>query len=171
MANLLTYDTSGLTGDVTITDKQGTDSHHFDITVTGNGDGTFTDLVVTYQDWDGNYISDEPFAVTGNVGTITVYCSEGDEITITGKFEQGATPPTPPTPPTPTTLLTYDKTGLTGDVTITDKQGDDSHHFIVTVTGNGDGTFTDLKASYQDWDGDWVEDPFNVSGNVGTLTV
>ena len=171
MANLLSYDTSGLTGDVTITDKQGTDSHHFDITVTGNGDGTFTDLVVTYQDWDGNYISDEPFAVTGNIGTITVYCSEGDEITITGKFEQGATPPTPPTPPTPTTLLTYDKTGFTGDVTITDKQGDDSHHFIVTVTGNGDGTFTDLKASYQDWDGNWVEDPFNVSGNVGTLTV
>lgn len=87
--NLLTYDTSGLTGDVTITDKQGTDSYHFDITVTGNGDGTFTDLVVTYQDWDGYYISDEPFAVTGNVGTITVYCSEGDEITITGKFISG----------------------------------------------------------------------------------
>ena len=171
MANLLSYDTSGLTGDVTITDKQGTDSHHFDITVTGNGDGTFTDLVVTYQDWDGNYISDEPFAVTGNVGTITVYCSEGDEITITGKFEQGTTPPTPPTPPTSTTLLTYDKTGFTGDITITDKQGTDSHHFDVTVTGNGDGTFTDLKASYQNGDGDWVEEPFNVSGNVGTLTV
>ena len=171
MANLLSYDTSGLTGDVTITDKQGTDSHHFDITVTGNGDGTFTDLVVTYQDWDGNYISDEPFAVTGNVGTITVYCSKGDEITITGKFEQGTTPPTPPTPPTSTTLLTYDKTGFTGDITITDKQGTDSHHFDVTVTGNGDGTFTDLKASYQNGDGDWVEEPFNVSGNVGTLTV
>ena len=171
MANLLTYDTSGLTGDVTITDKQGSDSNHFVITVTGNGDGTFTDLAVTYQDWDGYYISDEPFTVTGNVATHTVYCSEGDEIAITGKFEQGTTPPTPPTPPTPTTLLTYDKTGFTGDVTITDEQGDDPYHFIVTVTGNGDGTFTDLKASYQNWDGYWTEDPFNVSGNVGTLTV
>ena len=89
MANLLSYDTTGLTGDVTITDKQGTDSHHFDITVTGNGDGTFTDLVAAYQDWNGYYISDKPFAVTGNVGTITVYCSEGDEITITGKFISG----------------------------------------------------------------------------------
>lgn len=87
--NLLTYDTSGLTGDVTITDKQGSDSYHFDITVTGNGDGTFTDLAVTYQDWDGYYISDEPFTVTGNVATHTVYCSEGDEITITGKFISG----------------------------------------------------------------------------------
>ena len=170
MANLLTYDTSGLTGDVTITDKQGTDSHHFDITVTGNGDGTFTDLKASYQNWDGDWVED-PFNVSGNVGTLTVYCSSGDEISITGKFEQGTTPPTPPTPPTPTTLLTYDKTGFTGDVTITDKQGTDSHHFDITVTGNGDGTFTDLKASYQNWDGDWVEDPFNVSGNVGTLTV
>ena len=167
MANLLTYDTSGLTGDVTITDKQGDDSHHFIVTVTGNGDGTFTDLKANYQNWDGYWVEDL-FNVSGNVGTLTVYCSDGDEITITGEFEQGTTPPTPPTP---TTLLTYDKTGFTGDVTITDKQGDDSHHFIVTVTGNGDGTFTDLKASYQNWDGDWVEDPFNVSGNVGTLTV
>lgn len=79
--------------------------------------------------------------------------------------------PTQRTPPTPTNLLTYNTSGLTGDVTITDKQGDDSHHFIVIVTGNGDGTFTDLKAAYQNWDGDWVKAPFNVSGNVGTLTV
>ncbi len=172
MANLLTYDTSGLTGDVTITDKQGTDAHHFDITVTGNGDGTFRNLVVAYQDWDGNYIEDEPFTtVTGNVATHTVYCSKGDEITITGEFVSGGTPE-PPTPPTPTNLLTYDTTGLTGDVTITDQQGTDAHHFNVTVTGNGDGTFSNLKAAYQDWDGNFIEDePFNVSGNVATLTV
>lgn len=86
MANLLTYDTSDLTGDVTITDKQGRDSNHFDITVTGNGAGTFTDLAATYQNWDGYYISDDPFSVTGNVGTCTVYCSSGDEISITGEF-------------------------------------------------------------------------------------
>lgn len=86
MANLLTYNTSGLTGDVTITDKQGTDSHHFDITVTGNGDGTFTDLAVSYRNWDGDYISHKPFTVTGNVATHTVYCSKGDKITITGEF-------------------------------------------------------------------------------------
>ena len=168
--NLLTYDTSGLTGDVTITDKQGTDSQHFDITVTGNGDGTFTDLKASYQNWDGYWVADAPFNVSGNVATLTVYCSSGDEITITGKFEKGATPE-PPTPPTGN-LLTYDTSGLTGDVTITDKQGTDSHHFDITVMGNGDGTFTDLKASYQNWDGYWVADaPFNVSGNVATLTV
>ena len=88
MANLLSYDTTGLTGDVTITDKQGTDSHHFDVTVTGNGDGTFKNLVASYQDWDGDYV-DEPFTVNGNVGTLTVYCSSGDEITITGEFLSG----------------------------------------------------------------------------------
>lgn len=88
MANLLTYDTSGLTGDVTITDKQGDDSHHFIVTVTGNGDGTFTDLNATYQDWDGDIV-DTSFNVSGNVGTLTVYCSKGDEIMITGSFISG----------------------------------------------------------------------------------
>lgn len=85
MENLLTYDTSDLTGDVTITDKQGVDSYHFIVTVTGNGDGTFTDLKASYQDWDGNWVED-PFNVLGNVGTLTVYCSSGDEISITGEF-------------------------------------------------------------------------------------
>lgn len=90
MANLLTYDLSDFTGDVTITDKQGTDSYHFDIMVTGNGDGTFTDLKAGYQDWDGYWVEDEPFNVSGNVGTLTVYCSSGDEISITGSFISGA---------------------------------------------------------------------------------
>lgn len=87
--NALTYDTTDLKGDVTITDKQGDDSHHFIVTVTGNGDGTFKDLVASYQDWDGNWVSDTPFNVSGNVGTLTVYCSKGDKITITGEFLSG----------------------------------------------------------------------------------
>lgn len=87
--NLLTYDTTDLKGDVTVTDKQGDDSHHFVITVTGNGNGTFKDLVASYQNWDGDWVSDTPFNVSGNVGTLTVYCSEGDEITITGEFLSG----------------------------------------------------------------------------------
>ena len=165
--NLLTYDTTGLTGDVTITDQQGTDAEHFDITVTGNGDGTFNNLTAVYTDIDGNPCED-PFNVSGNVGTITVYCNKGDEIAITGEFVSGGTPE----PPTPTTLLSYDTTGLTGDVTITDQQGTDAHHFNVTVTGNGDGTFSNLVAAYQDWDGNYIEnEPFTVSGNVATLTV
>ena len=168
--NLLRYDTTGLTGDVTITDKQGTDAEHFDITVTGNGDGTFNNLTAVYTDIDGNWCED-PFNVSGNVGTITVYCNKGDEIAITGEFVSGGTPE-PPTPPTPTNLLRYNTTGLTGDVTITDQQGADAHHFNVTVTGNGDGTFSNLVAAYQDWDGNYIEnEPFNVSGNVATLTV
>ena len=167
--NLLRYDTTGLTGDVTITDKQGVDAEHFDITVTGNGDGTFHNLTAVYMDMDGNWCED-PFNVSGNVGTITVYCDKGDEISITGEFVSGGEPE-PPTPPTPTNLLTYDTTGLTGDVTITDQQGTDAEHFDITVTGNGDGTFHNLTAVYTDMDGDWCEDPFNVSGNVATLTV
>ena len=171
--NLLRYDTTGLTGDVTITDKQGVDAEHFNVTVTGNGDGTFKNLTAVYTDIDGNWCED-PFNVSGNVGTITVYCNKGDEIAITGEFVSGGTPepPTPPTPPTPTNLLRYNTTGLTGDVTITDQQGADAEHFNITVTGNGDGTFSNLKANYEDLDGNPIEDePFNVSGNVATLTV
>ena len=171
--NLLRYDTTGLTGDVTITDQQGTDAEHFNVTVTGNGDGTFKNLTAVYTDIDGNWCED-PFNVSGNVGTITVYCNKGDEIAITGEFVSGGTPepPTPPTPPTPTNLLRYNTTGLTGDVTITDQQGTDAEHFDITVTGNGDGTFSNLKANYEDLDGNPIEDePFNVTGNVATLTV
>ena len=90
MANLLNYDISGLTGNVTITDKQGEDKYHFIITVTGNGNGTFSNLKAAYQNLDGDYIEDEPFNVSGNVATLTVYCSKGDEITITGQFISGA---------------------------------------------------------------------------------
>ena len=164
--NLLRYDTSGLTGDVTITDQQGADAEHFNVTVTGNGNGTFKNLTAVYTDIDGNWCED-PFNVSGNVGTITVYCNKGDEIAITGEFVSGGTPE----PPTPTNLLRYDTSGLTGDVTITDQQGADAEHFNVTVTGNGNGTFKNLTAVYTDIDGNWCEDPFNVSGNVGTITV
>ena len=165
MANLLRYDTTYFKGDVTITDKQGEDEDHFIITVTGNGDGTFKSLTATYQGVFGDWKQGD-FAINGNVGTLTVNCSSNTKISLTGEFVASSTPPTP------TNLLTYDTTDLTGDVTITDKQGIDSEHFVITVTGNGDGTFTDLKAAYQDGDGNWIEDePFKVSGNVGTLTV
>lgn len=163
MANLLRYDTTYLKGDVTITDKQGEDEDHFIITVTGNGDGTFKSLTATYQGVFGDWKQGD-FAINGNVGTLTVNCSSNTRISLTGEFVASS--------PTPTNLLTYNTTGLTGEVTITDQQGTDAHHFNVTVTGNGDGTFSNLKAAYQDWDGNYIEDePFNVSGNVATLTV
>lgn len=163
MENLLRYDTTYLKGDVTITDKQGEDEDHFIITVTGNGDGTFKSLTATYQGVFGDWKQGD-FAINGNVGTLTVNCSSNTRISLTGEFVASS--------PTPTNLLTYDTTGLTGEVTITDQQGTDAHHFNITVTGNGDGTFSNLKAAYQDWDGNYIEDePFNVSGNVATLTV
>lgn len=125
MANLLTYDTSGLTGDVTITDKQGSDSHHFDITVTGNGDGTFKNLVASYQNWDGDRVADTPFTVNGNVGSLTVYCSKGDKITITGEFLRGVR-----------------ELQITNNITNTTAKAVASEtNYTVTVTGNAQGMF------------------------------
>ena len=161
MATLLNYDTTGLTGDVTITDKKGSDNYHFDITVTGNGDGTFTDLKAKYQTALGDH-TQQAFKVNGNIATLNVYCNQGEKISLSGEFVSSSTP---------TTLLTYDTTGLTGDVTITDKKGSDNYHFDITVTGNGDGTFTDLKATYQSALGDHIQKAFEVKGNVATLNV
>lgn len=89
MENLLTYDTTDFTGDVTITDKHGDDSYHFIVTVTGNGDGTFKNLAASYENHNGDWVPDTPFTVNGNVGSLEVYCSEGDEIIITGEFLSG----------------------------------------------------------------------------------
>ena len=109
---------------------------------------------------DGKYICRRVTVTSSNYGEMTCYINASL-----------GTPTPPPEPPTPTNLLRYDTTGLTGDVTITDQQGADAEHFNVTVTGNGNGTFRNLTAVYTDIDGNWCEDPFNVSGNVGTITV
>lgn len=123
--NLLTYDTTGLTGDVTITDKQGMDAHHFDITITGNGDGKFSNLKATYQDWDGNYIKDKPFNVSGNVATLAVYCGKNEEITITGSFIPGVR-----------------ELQITNNISNTTANSVASEtYYTVMVTGNAEGMF------------------------------
>lgn len=122
--NALTYDTTDLKGDVTITDTQ-KDSHHFIVTVTGNGDGTFKNLVASYQNWDGDWVSDTPFTVNGNVGTLTVYCDSGDEITITGEFLSGVK-----------------ELQITNNITNTTAKAVASEtNYTVTVEGNAQGMF------------------------------
>lgn len=123
-ANALTYDTTDLKGDVTITDVQ-KDSYHFIVTVTGNGNGTFKNLVASYQNWDGDWVSDTPFNVSGNVGTLTVYCSEGDEITITGEFLSGVK-----------------ELQITNNITNTTAKAVASEtNYTITVEGNAQGMF------------------------------
>ena len=141
----------------------------FKITLTGNVDGHFKDgLVGGYQELNtGDWILNHPFTIEGKTATLIADTEYYNSVEVHGEFVVGATPE----PPTPTNLLRYDTTGLTGDVTITDQQGTDAEHFNITVTGNGDGTFRNLTAVYTDIDGNPCEDPFNVSGNVGTITV
>lgn len=139
----------------------------FKITLTGNVDGYFKDgLVGGYQELNTDeWILNHPFTIDGKTATLIADVEYYNSIEVYGEYVSGAAPEQ-------TNLLKYDTTGLTGDVTITDKQGIDKYHFDVTVTGNGDGTFSDLKAAYQNADGDWIGGaPFNISGNVATLTV
>ena len=141
----------------------------FKITLTGKVDGYFKNgLVGGYRELNSdNWILDHPFTIDGKNATLIADIQYWNTVEVHGEFVVGA----PPTPPTPTNLLRYDTSGLTGDVTITDQQGADAEHFNITVTGNGDGTFNNLTAVYTDIDGNPCEDPFNVSGNVGTITV
>lgn len=135
----------------------------FKITLTGNVDGYFKDgLVGGYENMDGDWAK-YPFTIDGKVATLIANTNYRNTVAVYGEFVSGT--------PTPTNLLTYDTTGLTGEVTITDQQGTDAEHFDITVTGNGDGTFHNLTAVYMDIDGNRRKDPFNVSGNVATLTV
>lgn len=123
--NALTYDKTGLTGDVTITDKQGTDAHHFIVTVTGNSNGTFKDLVASYENWDGDWVARTPFTVNGNVGTLTVYCSKNDKIKITGEFLSGVK-----------------ELQITNNITNTTAKAVASEtNYTVTVEGNVQGMF------------------------------
>ena len=92
MANLLKYNTSGLTGSVTITDAQGSDNEHFIVTVTGNGDGAFTNLKASYTDSWVDPV-EAAFNISGNVGTLIVNCTANTEITITGTFGAVSTGP------------------------------------------------------------------------------
>lgn len=121
------------------------------ITLTGKVDGYFKDgLVGGYQElYTGDWVLNHPFTIEGNTATLIAETEYYNSVEVHGEFVVGA--------PTPTNLLRYDTTGLTGDVTITDKQGTDKHHFDITVTGNGDGTFSNLKAAYQDWDENYIE--------------
>ena len=126
------------------------------ITLTGNVDGYFKDgLVGGYQDlYTGEWVLNHPFTIDGKTATLIAETEYYNSVEVHGEFVVGATPE----PPTPTNLLRYDTTGLTGDVTITDQQGADAEHFNITVTGNGDGTLSNLKANYEDLDGNPIED-------------
>lgn len=122
--NALIYDKTGLTGDVTITDTQ-KDRYHFIVTVTGNGNGTFKDLAASYQNRVGDWVSDTPFNVSGNVGTLTVYCDSGEEITITGEFLSGVK-----------------ELQITNNITNTTAKAVASEtNYTVTVEGNAQGMF------------------------------
>lgn len=172
---VLKLNTDFLIGDVSTKVEMLDDSTHWKITLTGNGEGYFKDgLVGGYQEIGGDWVMNHPFIIDGNVAILLAITEYYNTVEIHGEFVKGAAPEPPTVPPEPPTgnLLTYDKTKLIGDVTISDKQGIDKEHFVITVTGNGNGHFLNLSASYQDGDGDWVEnEEFTLNDNIGTLTV
>lgn len=151
MSNLLKYNTSGLTGDVTITDKAGEDDFHFIITVTGNGDGTFTDLKASYTNADGDPVSGTPFTVNGNVGTLTAYCYADDTIKITGKFESSGKE-----------LQITNNIANTTAKSVANETG-----FALTVDGTGQGMFVGVPTITYNG----KTENMTVTGQTATITV
>ena len=81
-------------------------------------------MTAVYTDIDGNWCED-PFNVSGNVGTITVYCNKGDEIEITGEFVSGVR-----------------ELQITNNIANTTASSVASEtNYTVTVTGNAKGMF------------------------------
>lgn len=129
---------------------------NFDITLTGDTDGTFTVTpVVTYK----NKYHEElhgTMNVNGNVATFSVPVDANEEVTINGTF----------TPKPKELTITNNVSGTTA----TYVQNGES--FDITLTGNTDGSYSVVPVvSYKNESGTETTGEMSVNGNIATFSV
>ena len=129
---------------------------NFDITLTGDTDGTFTVIpVVTYKN-KYNEASHGTMNVNGNVATFSVPVKTNEEVTINGTFT-----------PKPKELTI---TNHVSESVATYVQN--GENFDITLTGNTDGTFTVIPVvTYKNNYNETSHGTMNVNGNVATFSV
>lgn len=129
---------------------------NFDITLTGDTDGTFTVVpVVTYKNRYNETVQG-PMNVKGNVATFSVPVKTNKEVTINGTFT-----------PKPKELTITNHVSRT---TATYVQN--GENFDITLTGNTDGSFTVVPVvSYKNESGTETTDEMNVNGKTATFSV
>ena len=129
---------------------------NFDITLTGDTDGTFTVVpVVTYKN-AYNETAQGTMNVNGNVATFSVPVKTNEEVTINGTF----------TPKPKELTITNHVSGTTATYARNGK------NFDITLTGNTDGTFTVVPVvTYKNAYNETVQGTMNVNGNVATFSV
>lgn len=129
---------------------------NFDITLTGDTDGTFTVApVVTYKD-RYNETAQGTMNVNGNVATFSVPVQTNEEVTINGTF----------TPEPKELTITNHVSGTTANYV------QNGENFDITLTGNTDGVFSVVPVvSYKNESGTETTGNMNVNGKTATFSV
>lgn len=129
---------------------------NFDITLTGDTDGTFTVVpVVTYKNNYNETVTGK-MTVNGKVATFSVPVKTNDEVTINGTF----------TPKPKELTITNHVSGTTANY------AQNGENFDITLTGNTDGVFSVVPVvSYKNESGTATTGEMNVSGKIATFSV
>jgi hypothetical protein len=129
---------------------------NFDITLTGDTDGTFTVApVITYNN-SYNEIVQGTMKVNGNVATFSVPVSTNEEVTIDGTF----------TPKPKELTITNHVSGTTATYV------SNGENFDITLTGNTDGIYSVVPVvSYRNESGTETTGEMRVNGNIATFSV
>lgn len=129
---------------------------NFDITLTGNEDGTFTVApVVTYNN-SYNETVQGTMNVNGNVATFSVPVATNEEVTINGTF----------TPKPKELTITNHVSGTTATYV------QNGENFDITLTGNTDGSYSVVPVvSYKNESGTETTGKMSVNGKIATFSV
>lgn len=129
---------------------------NFDITLTGDTDGTFTVIpVVTYNN-KYNEASHGKMNVNGNVATFSVPVKTNEKVTINGTF----------TPELKELTITNHVSGTTANYV------QNGENFDITLTGNTDGSYPVVPVvSYRNESGTETTGNMNVNGKIATFSV
>lgn len=129
---------------------------NFDITLTGDEDGTFTVTpVVTYNNRYNETVQGT-MNVNGNVATFSVPVATNEEITINGTF----------TPKPKELTITNHVSGTTATYV------QNGENFDITLTGNTDGSYSVVPVvSYKNESGTETTGEMSVNGKIATFSV
>ena len=129
---------------------------NFDITLTGDTDGTFTVAPVVTCKNTYNETVQETMNVNGNVATFSVPVETNEEVTINGTF----------TPKPKELTITNHVSGTTATYV------QNGENFDITLTGNTDGVFSVVPVvSYKNESGTETTGNMNVNGKTATFSV
>lgn len=129
---------------------------NFDITLTGDVDGTFTVIPTVIYKNKYNESTQGTMTVNGNVATFSVPVVNNDEVTINGTFT-----------PTPKKLTITNH--VSGTVANYVQNGE---NFDITLTGNTDGSYSVVPVvSYKNESGTATTSEMSVNGKIATFSV